>query len=561
MKNRITGWMLGVIVCLVITGCHQKPESEPIPMEAAVYCRFDNIQNSWTTLSEREFMRRSAQWKIWSEPWMRDALKPLKALRTDFEKDTGVPLNEDTIMMLFGRRVDLVMLPDQPLPSILLISELGKNSAALKIVSRAIESLQKDRVSTYDYQDITITAVKAGNDVIPDTPSVQEIVYCFADERIFASTNRSALERFLTLRETPEQTLRDTAVFRETVKMLNMPANLVYTQPNRVMEIASAVGESYGAGAGISNLKADIWAAGLTVTDNGVTFDTALKPPHDDVERWEKIYRNPDAVERSGRWLSSNCIAGSVAGIDIPGLMEHQKSILSTIDDPEGMDMWTKLTGGLQEITGMDIPGELTLWGGKGMFFTMENIRMVSLIPIPDLAFGINVRDRAAAGEFVKAMQKRVEEAAGPDYGSFSQETLVNNYVYHFLPIPLIPGFQPGFALCDDYLLFGTSSDTVDQSLKTFSGKDPGLLDNPSMEPLIAMGVKDLIAYQTFDPPKFSSVAKTALDGISLFLVAANQKPEIYREVLDTLDTVPLVAFRLTLKDNMLVYNGLVEMR
>ncbi len=30
--------------------------------------------------------------------------------------------------MLFGQRVDLVIIPDNPLPSFILISELGKNS-------------------------------------------------------------------------------------------------------------------------------------------------------------------------------------------------------------------------------------------------------------------------------------------------------------------------------------------------------------------------------------------------------------------------------------------------
>ncbi len=233
-----------------------------------------------------------------------------------------------------------------------------------------------------------------------------------------------------------------------------------------MMKIVSAVTDPTGAGTN-PQIRAKVWAAALSVTETGLTINTALKPPEEDITRWEKIYRNPIAVERSGKWLSSNCIAGSVAGIDVCGLMEHQKTILSTIDDLDGLDMWTKLTAMLQDFTGMDIPGELTLWGGKGMFFTMENIRMVSLIPIPELAFGIHIRDRAAAEEFVRKMQHRIEETAGPEAGNFTREPIGDNFTYHFLPIPLLPGFQPGYSLIDDYLVFGTSSQTVLQSLNT----------------------------------------------------------------------------------------------
>lgn len=553
-------WIPGLIVCLIITGCHRKPESEPIPDNAAVYCRFTDLQQSWDSLAGREFSQRCANWQLWREPWMKDAMAPLSQLRSDFEKDTGIPLNKNTIMLLCGQRVDLVMIPNEPLPDFLMISELGNNSAALKLLSRTMETLGQERVTVYEFEKTKITVVRQAEPVDPETPAIPEIVYCFVDDRLVAATDRTVLQQHLTSRSDPEKTLRNSADFIRMTDVLGSPANMIYVQPGRLLSMVPD-GDQNPETSFKTPVNADAWAAGLSVTDAGLKVASAMKPSGQDIDRWKTIYRNPDAVDRAGKWLASDCIAGSAAGIDIPGLMEHQKSVLEALDDSDGQNLWTKSTTALQDFTGIDIPGEFSRWGGTGMFFTMENIRMVTLVPVPDLAFGIHVRDRGAAEDFVKTLERQVEAKAGPETVRFERESISQNLYYHYVPIPLLPGFKPGYALAGDYLIFGTSSETVARSFKAFSGETTGLLQSDAIQPLLSAGRENLIGYQTFDPSRFADSARTALDAVSMFIVAADQKPAVYREIIDTLDVIPLIAFRLTIEDNMVVYNGIVEIR
>lgn len=560
MIFRTNRLIVGLLACILLTGCHRKPESEPIPENAAVYCRFENLQQSWDSLAGREFFQRSSGWQLWNEPWMKDAMAPLLKLRSDFEKDTGIPLNKNTIMMLFGQRVDLVILPDNPLPDFLLVSELGNSSAALKLLSRTMETLEKDRVTVYEFEKTRITVVQQMTPVTPGMPAVSEIAYCFVDDRLLAATDRSVLQQQLALRSDPDKTLRNNADFLQMMNVLGSPANMIYVQPGHLLSMVPDGDDNAD-----TNLKspvnADAWAAGLTVADTGLKSVTAMKPSGQDIERWNTIYRNPAAVERAGKWLASGLIAGSAAGIDIPGLMEHQKSILEALDDSDGGNLWTKSTAALQDFTGLDIPGEFSRWGGNGMFFTLENIRMVSLIPIPDLAFGIHVRDRGAAEDFVKALERQVETKAGPDTLRFERESISKDLFYHYVPIPLLPGFQPGYALAGDFLVFGTSSKTVSMSYQASSGEISSILENSSLKPLVSENSENLVGYQAFDPTRFAGSARTALDAAAMFIVAADQKPEVYREILDTLDMIPLVAFRLTVENNIVVYSGIVEIR
>ncbi len=76
-----------------------------------------------------------------------------------------------------------------------------------------MESMDKERVNTYEFQNITITAVQSSIPATPAMPSVQEVVYCFNNDRIIAATNRRALERLITLRENPDNTLRNSSDF------------------------------------------------------------------------------------------------------------------------------------------------------------------------------------------------------------------------------------------------------------------------------------------------------------------------------------------------------------
>jgi hypothetical protein len=193
------------------------------------------------------------------------------------------------------------------------------------------------------------------------------------------------------------------------------------------------------------------------------------------------------------------------------------------------------------------------------MFFSLETINLATFVPVPGIAFGIHVRDPEAARVFTETLKHRIALHTGMVFPEFIHEQLDQTHVYHYVPVPF-SDLQPGYLISHDYLVFGTSRHAVLQSLKTRSGTLPRVSENRLFTDAFPSGTKDRIAFQSIKPPQIASAGKKLLDVAGLFLVAAGHNPAAYREVLDVMDMIPVAVFTLTLRDDLVIHRGWMEL-
>ncbi|MCD4654383.1 DUF3352 domain-containing protein, partial [bacterium] len=539
---------------LVISGCSDKSEPVAIPDNAFLYFQAEDIEGNWDQLKTRQFFAKSSQWQIWDEPWMKEVLKPLKDLQIDFQKNTGLPLNETTVMMVFGKKIDIAVIPAQPLPAILLIADLGSKSAPLKMITKALENIEPERVSHYEYLKHDITAIKTQNPELSEALSMPETLICFHKDRIIVSTSRSCIQNALDIIEDKAPPLSQNKDYQFMQESIGPTSATLYVKPLEMMNQIVTSGQQFGADTQSVPIYVTALISGINVTESGLEFSSAFLPGNTEENIFETLYSKGDSVKKAAKWLPSECIAGIAGGINLPGMIRHQKSILSEINTPDDVELWTTLTSALQTSTGLDIPLELETWGGDGAFFCIENIRMVTFVPVPDLAFGINVRDKKTAKAFTDSLRHQILSNYGAAIEEMVDVTLPDDNIYTYAPIPMLAGFQPGYALVDDYLIFGSSVSTVTNLITSQQGNTPRLFDSARFSHLLKSEKNKLVLCKAFDPQRFVTAGNNALDSLSLFLVAADQKPVVYREILDTMNSIPGIGFRMQVSDDLILY-------
>jgi len=555
MKMRMLWILLVISTLMVISGCSNKPDPLPIPADAMLYLQADNLEDNWGMLKTRKFFTEAAQWKLWQEPFMEEITATFYDFQEDFEKNTKLPLNETTFMMIFGKKVDIAVIPAEPFPAVIVVADLGSKSAPLKLISKSLKNLDPEKISKYKCLDHEITAVKTDLDRTPGSTIATEILFTFHKNYIIASSSRSGIRKSLKIIEEEAESLDLNQDYIKMRDSIDESSVIIYADPVR---LADQVIENNLITTDEKTVPIRIKSviSGINVTKSGLHLVSSMLPIVENENFLETLYLDSDATNNASQWIPSKSIAGAACALNLPNMVKHQQEILSKIETDDGTELWTSLTETLQAFTGLDIPAELELWGGDGAFFCFEKIRMISVVPVPELALGFQVKDTMAAGNFIDSMKTRLPQ--GFAVKKMVDVSLPGNNVYTYASIPLLAGFQPGYALIDDFLIFSTSASTV-TSLQMARNGDEQRFELPRFSSLTDNSDENLFACKAVDPRRFAEDAGKALDNLGLFITAADQDPAVYREILSTLNNIPGIGLQVKFTDDMIVYDGVIE--
>lgn len=555
-----------ILLIPALPGCDTAPETVPIPSDAVFYLRADHLEQNWDQLKTRQFISQCMNWKLWREPAMQDLTRGLREMQAEFKRNTGLPLNETTFMMMFGRRVDICVVPAENGPAALLIADLGPKSTPMKKIARAVETLESNRLSRYEFMDHDITAVKTkhgqssrGNDPLGE---VAEILYHFNAHQLIMATHRDAMEKAILILENGDASFISTDAFLEAEKTLGAASIMAFVDTDNAAVLARTTAGNYGVPLPETRVHADWIAFGATVMDSGIAMASAMKPATAvEPDLLKKLYRDDDAIHAMAEWLPSNAIAGVAGGINLPALIDHQERVLSDVSGPDGTNMWSYIVRTLEDSTGLNLPGEIRSWGGNGAFFSLHSIRMAAFIPVPEFSIGFHVGNHDAADAFTLALKRRIIEEYGPAIGSTVDVELPGNVMYTYVPVPMIAGFQPGYTLTDDVLIFGTSASGVTDLLLARDGQQSRFFDAPAFQGLLTENTDNLVLCKALDPIRLAQAGRQILDSLSLFIVSADQDPAVYREILDSMTTVPGIGFQMQFAGDLVTYRGTIDMQ
>jgi len=287
---------------------------------------------------------------------------------------------------------------------------------------------------------------------------------------------------------------------------------------------------------------------------------SVFKPSDAEPELLRKLYQDGNTLEAMADWIPATAIVGAAGGVNLPEMVRHHRSVLHDIDGPDGTDLWTLLTETLQQSIRLDLPGELEKWGGNGMFFTLHSVRMVSFIPIPEFSIGFGVSDTAGARSFTRALEQRIISEYEPAIGQLVDVELPGGYTYSYVPVPMLAGVQPGWSLIDNVLVFGTSASGVTDLLLARTEELARFFDSPEFETLLSEDPGNMVLCKGVYPDRLARTGHTILDSLSLFIVAADKDPAVYREILDTVATIPGIGVHMHFTDTFVRTRAAIEM-
>ncbi|MBN1297031.1 hypothetical protein JXA80_09635 [bacterium] len=545
-----------IVAILILTGCGSKQDDVPIPAESVIYLRLENMNANWDQLKQRETIAKCMQWQLWKEPFMQDLLKPVNEMKQDFRDNTGLPLNETTIMSMLGRRVDIAVVPTDRLPAVILVTNLGHKSTPMKQMSKALESLDGDRTTRSEYLNHDIIAVRTQPQDADDSDVPEHILYTFHRDDLIVSTDRELLQSSIALLENDSETLMDQPEFTAMMDAVNCSGFIAFVRPGA---IADTVGSINGSPDSSGNLHSEWIGMGAELTPTGIRMASVMKPSGLPENVFDSLYPDDKAIHQAARWLSSQSIMGIACGVDTAALVDHEREILGSVQIPDGGSVWSMLTNTLQNTTGMDIPAELAAWGGDGVFFGMNTIRMALFVPVPDCSLGITVSDPAAARDFMNRVVTRIIEAYEPAIQTTAEVILPGNHSYRYFPVAMIEDLQPGYVLIDNMLIIGTSASSVTENIMAFTGDRVRLLDAPAFSTIIDPGQDGIMACKAIDPTQLAQAGRRIVDSLSLLIVAADHKPSVYYEILDTIAMITACGGHIRHDDRLILSDGVIE--
>ena len=455
-----------------------------IPGDTVVYLSLMEIDKTWDSLANSNFWKRISALKIIKESGL-DA--NLNLFTDQFKTNTGIDLNRENLMGLFGQNLTLVLLPSETLtdPNVLLLSKLG-SAEQLKTQIEGLFEKFKDTVvkESVDYKGIQIVKVKSAD------PQVQQgdVYYSMmGDVLAMTSGNSDAqIRRVIDLKNgTSTDSLANNPSYKRSLTNLKITGALrmlVFVQMKNVVQYIKQIPQAEGFPAGVeASLDAVDSISGAVSMDEGLSLKIIF-------------LKNKDKVDSTS--ILGASWGGNPAENASLDLVETGSVLFSSSTAFDLKQIWTTFkqstegaadsTGGLQEQilqieqkTNINIENDIIPWVGNEIAFVINDVDLGGLFPFPKLYFLIKVTDSAKAEAAMQKIIAAAIKASNPEgvAGGGQVQTFTtgsedyNGVKLGFLNVQLpYQGLSPTYAIVNDFMVIGSSKDVVKKAVDVAKG-------------------------------------------------------------------------------------------
>ena len=440
---------------IFVIGCSE-PQSmfAPVPDTAPLLFQVTELEKSWTSLESTEFYSSLTNLIIWDDPAVSSAIEELKAGLKNAEKDIGVPINKETIMSVLGQKVDFAIVPLNEMPGLLLITDLKKNSSAIKFLDYLQKQMNPSEVKNEEYQKIEINLIQ----VSPDFT----LVYFFNQDKLVLTNQKKLTYQCIDLLKGKGKTLFESKKFAEMTKDYGSYSHLFYADAKKAIElIKNVTGDTQNIK--FQNIEYDYILAGWGWSETGV--EGQAKTYFSDSAIAE-MFSSKNSVMDIGKWIPQNSMAAYAINFDLEKVIAYQRKQLSALEDQTGQDYWENLTVLLSENLGLDYESDLEKLLGYGAFVAVQGINSQGFVPIPDLVLGIGIDDREDAENVMHRIEGEITAKYSEKHLQF-QSVDVGSFQFRYIPLPFGANLAPGYLVTDKFILLATSTNTIQTAFDT----------------------------------------------------------------------------------------------
>jgi hypothetical protein len=493
-------------ILLIVFGCKPRPELQPpLPDGAPVYLCKIHFADNWDKFTSTKFSQAVCKLDLWQDPAIRIKMKKIQALVEELEADSGIPMNKDTFMTVFGHRVDVAVYPGDPLADMVLVSDLESRAPVIKILDFFQKELGSAKVTTEKYKSVELTDVSVEPDIT--------LSYFFQDDRLICSTSPELAKRCIDVMKKDAPSFFKADLYTSTRSMSDPYDNHLIVDVSKCADILKRVAPDLDVQSKLSAAEYDRLVLGFNLSETGLDAAAHLIYPGQSpvVDVFKKGF-DADLL----KWIPGNPLGVSAAVVKLPAMLDYQKQKLEEIGKQQHKDHWGALTAWLQTTCSIDLETELKPVLGNGSFATIHRINTEGMFPMPETVIGISTVSRKEAEILMHKIEGSLTASLSEKHVQF-QSITIDDLEYRYIPLPFGPNLSPGYAIADSYILLATSQNGMKESWSAYNGKQSNLTNSDDLKIFSNLAKRKSIGFQYLNTAQLFQALSDLVNNYRLF--------------------------------------------
>lgn len=500
-------------------GIETRAVAMDLPAGASVVMSGYDLQAFWTRLQGTQLYKELA-----AIEGVRETFAPLAAAQREFETETGLVLDEATVMNLLGSKFDLGFYG--PLPEdradLLLLAEVEDEGAARAVLEAAEARLAEGKGARFSDTEIGGTTVRLAT----NAEGEDVVFYVLEEGRLTMSTTGPRLEQALG-REDGE-TMIDVEDYLDVMRKLPEASITLWVDQRAIRDASRAAiagADTVAGGPGPDRIDEERLAAaasafeeynivrdfgmGFFWTEAGIRSDAYARFLEDrGAELAQMLTRAPADVRSIAFQPVGTLLYGAVNTLDPQLIYDQltryavdatriQMDVKGTPDSMRADSLVRSNVEAFERSTGLDIEDDILAWMGEEVSFSMTGVDQSGFFPLPQFGVTVATRDQGKARAFFEKAEALMADAARQRASvpvSWQGEEYQGQTI-RYAPTPLGEGLAISYVVTSDFAIIASRPALAKQMLDARTGRSQALPSNP-----------DFGALTTFYPQKVNAL-------------------------------------------------------
>ncbi|MFN2384532.1 MAG: DUF3352 domain-containing protein [Gemmatimonadota bacterium] len=478
-----------------------------LPAGASVVISGFDIEGFWTRLRSTKLYT-----ELKAIPGVQQAFAPLAASRREFEAETGLPLNEATLMSLFGRKFDLGYYG--PLAGdrgdLLLVASIEDEGDARKILQSLEKKVTAEQGTTGPTTFREERIGGAATRVAKNGEGQDVLFYTLAGGHLTMATTRPRLEAALGLAGGGDvDAMPSVAGYADVVKKLPEVALAVYVDQRALQQAAAQAGEADSAAATPEEqLQRERMRAATAALETyklasaiamgafwdeagirGVVYTRLPDGPRSPLA--EMLTQSPAPIRSLVFQPESTLLYSALGSLDAETIYAAlyryavdatriQLGVKSTPDSLRGNAEVAQQLAAFEAANGLNIREDLISWVGNEVAISIAGVEKSGFFPLPELAVTISTTDAGRSRALLAKLEARVADVARmrASIPLTWQSEEYEGQTIRFAPTPLGEGLSLAHLTTKEFVVIASNRALARRMLDASAGRAEALPSN-----------------------------------------------------------------------------------
>lgn len=405
--------------------------AQALPAGAVFVASGHDLRGFWTRLQATQLYTQLA-----AIEGVRESFAPIAEMQAEFLSETGLELNEETIMAVFGGRFDLGYYGrvGEDRSDVLMVAEIADEATVVTILDAVEAQIAEEKNIVFSDTEYEGIAVRVGID-----GDGEKSVYRALDDGVLTiSSTLGRLEMALDMRagRGAHESMGATAAYVEVIDKLPAVDLSVYIDPRAIQEatvraaeegaVDSAERERVEAASevfsGYDYLRG--FAFGLSWTEDGLMIDQYALLEAGPRTGFARVLSAVAAPARTLDLQPASTLAYMALNtIDVDATYEElrrfavdatrvQLEVQGTADSLRGDQEVEAAIERFERQSGLDIEEDIVAWLGDEIAFSVTGIDRSGFVPLPQIAIVATTRDADRAREAFSKLEALLTDLA-----------------------------------------------------------------------------------------------------------------------------------------------------